>query len=259
MTKANFDVEHTTCVDLPFQTANNQIGQLPLQKYGPLLVHTSHHSHVNDHFPIWNRGGRNVFPIHFSSSSLSLQLLCWWLEAGGHHHLFLLAIWIVAWSVLLHPICPPSSESKLGVGGSSIPFQQWDGSRCCCSPPFPARRRHLMHSHNLPMHMQLTMTDSGRAKRWRGHAMLWSVKPPTTWSHRLPKCKHEQRWVKPEQRKQASVKIKRRTSTPSKLLMPPPLCFLHRRCCRRCPTWQTPLTPSQQVKKQHSWDCVDRP
>lgn len=67
---------------------------------------------------------------------------------------------------------PPSSESKLGAGGSSIPFQQWDGSRCCCSPPFPARRRHLMHSHNLPMHMQLTMTDSGRAKRWRGHTML---------------------------------------------------------------------------------------
>jgi hypothetical protein len=66
----------------------------------------------------------------------------------------------------------PSSESKSGASGSSIPFQQWDRSKCRCSLTFRACRRHLTHSHNLPMHMQLTMADSGRAKRWRGHAVL---------------------------------------------------------------------------------------
>jgi hypothetical protein len=109
----------------------------------------------------------------------------------------------------------PSSESKSGASGSSIPFQQWDRSKCRCSLTFRACRRHLTHSHNLPMHMQLTMADSGRAKRWRGHAVLWSVKPPAMWSSRSPKCRQEQHWVEPEQRRQASVKIKRRASTPS--------------------------------------------
>jgi hypothetical protein len=34
----------------------------------------------------------------------------------------------------------------------------------------------------------------------------------------------------------------------------PPLCICLHRCRRRCPTWQQPLTPPQQVTNEHFWD-----
>jgi hypothetical protein len=202
MTKANFVVEHPVYVEysISIRKQPNWLGTI---RKVWIFAH-SHCSHLNNHFSnIW-QGMKCCFAPRSTSVFPPLPTSCvgdWqlWATTASSHNMDHSSV-----CAMPHPIRPPAADPSWVRAAHRSPSRGGldpDGAAHLHSAPVGGTSH---NSHNLPTHMQLAKAELGREKRWRGHLALWSVKPPAPWSIHSPKCRHKQRWVQPEQHRQAS-------------------------------------------------------